>query len=306
MACGTGKTLIALWVAERLGYKKVLVLVPSLALLSQTLHEWMKETSWENLSYVCVCSDPTVTKGVDRWEVRQSDVDFPVGTDSEVVREFLARRTGGVKVIFSTYQSAKVVAKGMDSKSFDLGIFDEAHKTAGRDGTKFAFALQDENLPIKRRLFLTATPRHYNVLNKDKEGESKLVYSMDDLGTYGKRIYELPFYEASKQGIICDYKVLISGVTYDEVNEELLRKGEVVVEGDLVRARQVANQLALKNATEKHPIKKAFTFHTFVRYASSFTAEGGEGLKVHLPSFDTFHVSGSMPTAKREELLHEF
>ena len=40
MPCGTGKTLVALWAAERLGSKKILVLVPSLALISQTLHAW--------------------------------------------------------------------------------------------------------------------------------------------------------------------------------------------------------------------------------------------------------------------------
>ena len=35
---------------------------------------------------------------------------------------------------FSTYHSARVVADGMGKrKSFDLGIFDEAHKTAGRE-----------------------------------------------------------------------------------------------------------------------------------------------------------------------------
>ena len=307
MACGTGKTLIALWVAERMGYKKVLVLVPSLALLSQTLRDWMKETSWENLSYICICSDPTVTKGVDNWEVRQADLPFPVGTDSGVVEEFLSKRTGGVKIVFSTYQSARVVADGLTTKAgFDLGIFDEAHKTAGREGRNFAFALDDANLPIKRRLFLTATPRHYNVLQKDKEGESRLVYSMDDEGTYGPRVYQLPFVEAASRDIICGYKVLISVVTSDEVNEDFLRRGEVLVKGDEVRARQVANQLALKRATEKTPVKKAFTFHTYVHYAASFTAEGGEGLHAHLPSFETYHVSGSMPTSLREEKLHEF
>ena len=307
MACATGKTLIALWLAEQSGYKKILVLVPSLALLSQTLHEWMKETSLDNLSYVCVCSDPTVTKGVDNWVVRPSDLDFPVGTDSDTVIEFLSKRTGGVKVIFSTYQSAHVVAEGLNTKSgFDLAIFDEAHKTAGRQGAKFAFALDDKNLPIKRRLFLTATPKHYNVLKKDKEGESTLVYSMDDQEIYGPRVYELPFGEAAERDIICGYKVLISVVTSDEVNEEFLRRGAVLVEGDEVKARQVASQMALKRASEKYPINKAFTFHTFVDSAKSFTSEGGEGLHSHLPEFETFHVNGSMPTAKREELLREF
>jgi predicted helicase len=47
MACGTGKTLTALWMAERFDARRILVLVPSLALIRQTLHEWLKETSWE-------------------------------------------------------------------------------------------------------------------------------------------------------------------------------------------------------------------------------------------------------------------
>ena len=76
MACGTGKTVVALWVAERIGARTVLILVPSLALVRQTLHEWLKQTSWTKLSYLCVCSDPTVDKDTDEWIVHQSDVDF--------------------------------------------------------------------------------------------------------------------------------------------------------------------------------------------------------------------------------------
>ena len=48
MACGTGKTFVALWVAEAIAERTVLVLVPSLALLRQTLREWVKNTSWTN------------------------------------------------------------------------------------------------------------------------------------------------------------------------------------------------------------------------------------------------------------------
>ena len=36
-------------------------------------------------------------------------------------------------------------------------------------------ALEDTNLPITKRVFMTATPRHYNVRNRDKEGDKKLV-----------------------------------------------------------------------------------------------------------------------------------
>ncbi len=140
MACGTGKTLVALWAAERMGCKKILVLVPSLALLSQTLHEWFRETHWEQLAHLCVCSDPSVSRGTDDIIIKQQDLDFPVTTESKIVREFLERNYDGIKVVFSTYQSSFVVAEGMDKNDpFDLGIFDEAHKTAGREGTKLTF-----------------------------------------------------------------------------------------------------------------------------------------------------------------------
>src|ERR1051326_5203786 len=187
MACGTGKTLVALWVAEsRTGLNvgaattprsssNILVLVPSLALLRQTLHEWLKETRWKSVAYLCVCSDPSVQAKADDLVVRQSDLDFPVTTDNQTVAQFLRQKFNGVKIVFSTYHSANVVAAGADRGfSFDLGIFDEAHKTAGREGLKFSFALKDENLPIKKRLFVTATPRHYDIRKRDKEGDAVL------------------------------------------------------------------------------------------------------------------------------------
>src|SRR2546425_1023981 len=124
--------------------------------------------------------------------------------------------------------------------AFDLAIFDEAHKTAGREGLKFSFALKDENLLIKKRLFLTATPRHYDVRRRDKEGDAKLVYSMDVPEVYGPVAHALSFARAAQRGIICNYKVIISVVTSDMVNDHLLKHGKVLFEGDEIRARQVA------------------------------------------------------------------
>lgn len=151
MTCGTGKSHVSLWVAETLEAKVILVLVPSLALVRQLLHEWLRETRLINTSFLCVCSDPTVKKGADEIVVTQADLDFPVTTDSETVTKFLRGKSGGVRIVFSTYQSAHVVANGMGKgKSFDLGIFDEAHKTAGREGTKNSFALSENNIRIKK------------------------------------------------------------------------------------------------------------------------------------------------------------
>lgn len=307
LACGSGKTLLALWVAEQLGCESILVLVPSLALVRQTLHEWLKETRLSKLSYLCVCSDSTVSKDADHLVVQQSDLDFPVTTDSAQVRQWLSRPFSGVRIVFSTYQSGHVVAEGMKRRTpFELCIFDEAHKTAGREGTRFSFALEDKNLPIRKRLFLTATPRHYDVQHKDKEGDARLVYSMDAPQVYGPIAHTLTFAEAARCGIVCDYKVVISVVTSAMVNEEFLRRGDVVIKGDTVRAQQVANQIALQKAVEKYGVSRIFTFHRNVASAKSFTSPGGEGIQSHLPEFAAFHVNGTMPTAGRERIMREF
>lgn len=307
MACGTGKTLVALWTAEQLKATKILVLLPSLALLRQTLHEWLHETSLTALAYLCVCSDPSVKEGIDMLATHQSDLDFEVSTDANKVREFLDTPFAGVKVIFSTYQSAQVVGKAMKPEErFDLGIFDEAHKTAGREGRNFGFALDDANLPVQKRLFVTATPRHYNPHKRDQEGEAQVVFSMDNPEVYGPQAHRLTFGEAARRDIICNYKVIISVITSEMVTNELLSRGEVIVNGDPVRARQVANQIALRDAVEKYGVKKIFTFHKTVNSAASFVDEGSEGIRTHLPDFKSYHVNGDMPTARRERVMREF
>lgn len=312
MACGTGKSLVALWAAEQRASRTLLVLVPSLALLRQLLHEWLRETRWDNLAYLCVCSDPTVAKGVDDFFVHQADLDFPVSTDSSSVQRFLAQPFGGIKVVFSTYQSAHVVAEGMPTGAdgvkiaFDLGIFDEAHKTASRTGTQFSFALDDANLPITKRLYFTATPRHYDIRKKDREGDTQLVYSMDKPEIYGPVAHTLSFAEAARRDIICDYKVVISVVTSEMVNDQLLQHGEVLVAGDTVKARQVALQIALQQAVEKYGVSRIFTFHGTVKAARSFTSDDSDGIRQHLTDFRTLHVSGAMSTAARDNQMKAF
>jgi predicted helicase len=199
MACGTGKTLVSLWAAEQEAPKTVLVLVPSLTLLKQTLLEWSEQTSWsEQFSYICVCSDPTVDLKDDALNTDTSEVGFRVDTDPAIVRQFLERQTTDIKVVFSTYQSAHVVAKGASGLApFDLAIFDEAHKTIRGASS---YAISDENIRIRKRLFLTATPRHVDIRHRDKEGEFRF-YSMNDEAIYGPRAHTLSFGTAANKGI---------------------------------------------------------------------------------------------------------
>jgi hypothetical protein len=191
-------------------------------------------------------------------------------------------------------------------ESFDLGIFDEAHKTAGREGRNYGYALENKNIAIRKRLFVTATPRHYNPSKRTKEGEATIAFSMDEPRVYGPQSYVLSFGEAARRKIICGYKVIISVITSDQVTDELLSKGTVAVKGDEIRARQVANQIALRDAVAQYGASKIFTFHSTVKSAASFVADGNEGVRTHLPEFHAHHVSGAMPTARRERVMKEF
>ena len=301
MACGTGKTMVALWTAERLEARRILVLMPSLALVKQTLEEWSRWSQWgDDYRFMCVCSDPKVGSGVDSWVLDPMDTGFRVSTEPEQVTEFLSKSANAVQVIYSTYQSAHIVAEGLkDGQSFDLAILDEAHKTTGREGTKFAFALKDENIPIDRRLFLTATPRHYNIRKRNKDGDFD-VASMDDEAIYGPIAYRLPFAEAAKRDIICDYRILISVVTQSELADRLATNATTLVDGDEVSSEWVAHQVALEKAVEKVGATHIITFHSNISMASEFAAKDvGTGIGGHLPEFETFHVSGKQSTADR-------
>ena len=138
MACGTGKTLVALWAVEQLKPKTVLVLVPSLTLLQQTLDEWSRHNNWgKDFTYLCVCSDPTVASRdeYDPVHLDAMDLEFRVDTNPDEVRRFIERDTSNIKIVFSTYHSSPVVSDGVRGLSpFDVAIFDEAHKTTGPRG----------------------------------------------------------------------------------------------------------------------------------------------------------------------------
>lgn len=117
-ACGTGKTYIALNIVEDQTQKNgfALFLVPSIALLSQTLHEWMNDTTGR-IYPVCICSDASSSqmKQADREELSAVDLPFPATTNVEKAISQLRTRfkqqqeQGGMVIIFSTYQSIDVV-----------------------------------------------------------------------------------------------------------------------------------------------------------------------------------------------------
>jgi hypothetical protein len=154
-------------------------------------------------------------------------------------------------------------------------------------------------------LFFTATPRHYDIRHRDKDGDF-CVISMDDATIYGPRAYTLRFASAARQGIICNYKVVISVVDGHEINDFALKHGITLVEGDLIRARWVANQIAVERAIEKTGAKRAITFHSRVSSAQEFCADSARGIKQFLPTFSVFHVNGDQKSSERKQIIKSF
>lgn len=307
MACGTGKTLVALWAVEQSKAKSILVLVPSLTLMQQTLEEWSIHNSWgKDFSYLCVCSDPSVNLKNDEIEIDPTDVPFRIDTHPEIVRQYLAQDNGKAKIVFSTYQSSQVVSEATkDRFEFDVAIFDEAHKTTGSAAGRFALALNDENIKIKSRLFLTATPKHYDIRKRDKDGEFKFV-SMDDEQVYGSRAHTLTFGDAAAKGIICPYKVIVTLIDKHQVDDFALKNGITLVEGDAVAAKWVASQIAVSSAIKHTNATKIITFHSRVKAAQEFASNEVHGISKFVNDFDVFHVHGKQKSNERKDTIGKF
>jgi hypothetical protein len=192
-----------------------------------------------------------------------------------------------------------------EGMTFDLGIFDEAHKTTGHVESTFAFALQDSRLRITKRLFFTATPRQIDIRRRDKEGDFKVV-SMDDSAAYGIRAHTLAFADAVRDGLICDYRVVVSVVDPGELSEFALKHGITLVQGDETATKWVATQLSVKRAIEQTKASKVITFHSSVRSAQEFAGDSSRGIGQFLPGFQIGHVNGEQPVSLRKKMLSGF
>lgn len=241
MACGTGKTFTSLKIAENETNKRglILFLVPSIALLGQTLREWVNDSE-EKLNAICICSDPKISKKTSKEEdsniVNTIDLAMPASTDVEsILNQFRnIKKHDGLKVVFSTYQSIEIISKAQkkyleednEFGVFDLIICDEAHRTTGafEKDKESSFTKVHDNVFIeaKKRLYMTATPRIYSETSKSKANEKDIILcSMDDEVVFGDEIYRIGFGRAVEEGLLSDYKVLILTVSEKDIPSAL-------------------------------------------------------------------------------------
>jgi len=237
MACGTGKTFTSLKIAETLAGagKRVLFLVPSLSLLSQTLTEWTQESETPLHSFA-VCSDSDVgkkrKKDDDTVQTFTHELRYPATTESARLAVEMSKRHDAqhMSVVFSTYHSIDVISRAQHDyglADFDLIVCDEAHRTTGAtfDGEKesaFVKIHDADFIRAAKRIYMTATPRIYGDSAKaTAEKDNVALCSMDDQTLYGKELFVITFSEAVKRGLLVDYKVIVLAVEEAHVSRRL-------------------------------------------------------------------------------------
>ena len=263
MACGTGKTFTGLKIAEDLAGpgKFVLFLVPSLALMSQTVREWSLDTTTP-LRAFAVCSDAQVGKrnkgNDDIGDIDVHDLAHPATTDpAKLANKAKAPAPDEMTVVFSTYQSIQVISNAQKQHGFpefDLIICDEAHRTTGatlegEDESNFVRIHNQDFIAGKKRLYMTATPRIFGdaVRSKAKEVSAELC-SMDDPALYGETLFQRGFGWAVQNDLLTDYKVIVLAVDEAMVSTSIQN-----------RLKDEDNALKLDDATKIVGCYKALT-----------------------------------------------
>ena len=337
MACGTGKTLTGLRIAEDLAGPggHVLFLVPSLALMAQTVREWCADAMLPVTTFA-VCSDTQVGKRRrskhDVAELEVTDLAFPATTDAgSLARSVNASDVGSMRVVFATYQSISVIAAAQshyDLPEFDLVVCDEAHRTtgvsfAGEDQSNFVKVHDNEVVRGSKRLYMTATPRIYgdNAKSKARDTEAVLA-SMDDSDLYGEVLFHHGFARAVESGILTDYRVIVlvmdEGRVSAAVQKRLADEHSELVLDDATRIVGCWKALSKTGLTEgavhdPGPMHRALAFcrgidssklvrDEFEQVVAEFQAESGDENQ-HDLFCEVRHVDGTYKARERGQRL---
>ncbi|WP_345075118.1 DEAD/DEAH box helicase [Phytohabitans flavus] len=263
-ACGTGKTLMAAETSRRLSADEaVVVVVPTIDLLAQTIREWRAYLGPAIGPVVAVCNAVQI-----RQAARVAGIGLHEGVEVTTDPDRLAQMLGlGRVTVVATYASLPVITaalRRLPACRVGLLVVDEAHRTAGAPGKPWAMVHDDLAVPARRRMYLTATPRI--VVDDDQP-----VISMDDVKVYGPVVHRISFATAIDLGLQADYRLVVAVVTHEELAGWKLDDDEVIaVHGRTRPARMLASQVALARAIRQYQLRRVLTYHNRVAAANWF------------------------------------
>ena len=340
MAPGAGKTFTSLKVAEALAQEsekenfKVLYLVPSIQLLTQTLRAWNNDTQM-SMSSMAVTSDRNASRGKLKKDesnltFKAADIGFPATTSTEKVlqnyMELEKSEPTELFVVYSTYQSIDVIGKAQKEgfPEFDLIIADEAHRTTGvtalgDEDSAFVKVHNDNNIKGIKRLYQTATSKIYGADAKSKGAEmSVVISSMDDEEIYGQVIYRLGFGDAITRDILTDYKLMVLAVDENTIQKDMQNlvndpeNGLPV--GDIGRIIGVWNGMlkreSFSNNVSGAPMRRAIAFSQNIAASKQLTEKFEMVINDYLEDNDgdhfeakVHHADGSMSALEKNREL---
>ena len=300
MAPGTGKTFTSLKIAEALAKEqstpfKVLYLVPSIQLLTQTLRSWYNDKELTMIS-MAVTSDRDASRDTAvNEDIKAADIGYPATTSSQKIlqnwRDFEESQPTDMVVIFSTYQSIDVIGEAQKKglPEFDFIISDEAHRTTGayestKEASIFAKVHSNNNVQGLKRMYQTATPKIFGESAKRNAKEkSILLASMDDESKYGAVFFRMGFGQAVSHDILTDYKVMVLAVDEAAIQKDMQRTLADPENGlnidDVGRIVGIWNGMMRRNGY-KNPVKNSPYDGAPLERAIAFTRTIEESKKV--------------------------
>ncbi|WP_375661696.1 DEAD/DEAH box helicase [Bartonella sp. CR127HXZ] len=338
MACGTGKTFTSLKIAETIAGKgkRVLFLVPSLALVSQTIREWTADAQVPLRSFA-VCSDTKVGKRRKNQDdivgMETSDLVLPATTDAQALaKEASENLADAMTVIFSTYHSIQVISDAQKEHGlpeFDLIICDEAHRTTGAslgsENNESEFIKVHDNSIIwgKKRLYMTATPKIFSDTAKRRADEINAVLaSMDDETLYGKQLHHYTFAEAVDNELLTPYKIVVLGINETYITpaiQEIIANENREIDLDdaakiigCYRALTKIDKQAAVDDDDTEPMQCALAFCKDINTSQYITKLFNKIIKSHIDDFlqtvpflncEVRHIDGTQSVKKRNEEL---
>jgi superfamily II DNA or RNA helicase len=296
--CRYGKTMLSsLFCTTESEYKKILIVVPSLYLVTQTYKTWVKY--WPNKIIKKICCEENISDEVE-------------------INKFYNENENCIFI--STYHSSE---KFKDYK-FDICIYDEAHRTAGsKYDTTQSLALSnsesDEDVPkikvfklllesknIKQKLFLTATKKVYN-------GDEDNIYCMDAENIYGKTIVSVSAIKAKELGRICPYKIMTIKTTPNEITfdiekffEENKLKEHQIKRLKELKERYIMFAKGLIDCMRENEIKHVITFHEYIINCKFFSRILNNINKTENLLKKVEYITGNDNKTTRLEIIDDF
>ncbi|WP_416972210.1 Helicase associated domain protein [Streptomyces sp. 4F14] len=260
-ACGTGKTLIGKRIAEHFASRgPVLVLVPTLELLTQTAARWLADGGFDQL--IGVCSLPGIYDRRLRGRLLLADA-------AQELAHAVAQ--GGRIAVFATYASLPIIGEAHHAHRLPPWAFalaDEAHRTSGDWDKRWGLIHDDRVIPVAHRLYMTATPRNWRAPSRPQaRSRFERLASMDDPTVYGPVVYRLDLAEAIERGILADYQLIVPEVRDSRLLDVLY---EYRPTPHLDGLRLATMQAALLTAMAEHDVRRVLTFHGRIAAARGF------------------------------------